>query len=67
MTNYQRAATKSIGYLSPEQLKKLFLIELENSPDIVSEMFSIGLTMIHSGLLTDCSNIYKKEEYMMNW
>lgn len=77
MTIYQKALEKENVYLAPEQFQKLENGELEDEHDSQSEVFSIGMTLINSGILNDDylifdmkNNKFNPQEYdnqIQNW
>lgn len=58
---------KKLSYLSPEEIEDCKLTRAEASGNkLVSQSFSIGLTLLSLGLLEDVSTLYKINPYDFN-
>ena len=67
-SNFQKTMNeKEITYISPEELEIIKNNKMESIINsIVAESFSIGLTMLHAGLLFSFASIYNLEKGEIN-
>lgn len=66
VTNLQKALDKIPTYLAPEDLEKISKGELSDGPGDVSEAFSIGLTVLSAGNLSDYEGLYDLQNNAVN-
>ncbi len=67
-TNFEKTAyEKTRTYISPEEMGLIEKGNLENTTNkVVSESFSIGLTLLESGLLVSADELYSQEGRAIN-
>jgi hypothetical protein len=68
-TNFEKTAfEKQLTYLSPEEMRLISKGNHENTSNkVLSESFSIGLTLLQSGLLFNVKELYSVEHYSFDW
>lgn len=67
-TNFEKTAfEKELTYVAPEEIRQISKGNHENTTNkIVSESFSIGLTLLQSGLLFNAKNLYSVEHFSID-
>lgn len=67
-TNFDKTAfEKQLTYLSPEEMRLISKGNQDNTTNkVTSESFSIGLTLLQSGLLFNAKELYSVEHYTID-